>query len=102
MKWLEVITLRSLGKAEGPIVDELLAQIFESQPPGRFPEVRIYRDSIVETDLSIHIYWETKGQRPQPTPLGQQLSYSLKALGLLNHSVWVQASGSESKARISS
>jgi len=95
MKWLEVITLRSLGKANRPIVDELLAQLFESRPPGQAPEVRVYHDSVVETDLSIHIYWDANGQSPQPSPLGQQLSYSLKALGLLNHSVWVEAAISE-------
>ncbi|OPY69274.1 MAG: hypothetical protein A4E57_01256 [Syntrophorhabdaceae bacterium PtaU1.Bin034] len=32
MKWLEVITLSSLGKVNRPIVDELLAQILESRP----------------------------------------------------------------------
>jgi hypothetical protein len=95
MKWLEVITLRSLGKANRPMVDQLLAQILESQSPCQTPEVRVYQDFIVETDLSIHICWDTNDERPQPSSLGQQLSYSLKALGLLSHSVWVEAAVSE-------
>ncbi len=90
MKWLEVITVRSLDKDDKQILDGLLAQIFEARPTGHSPEVRIYRDSTLETDLSIHLYWDTNGLRPGPSHLGQQLSYSLKALGLLNHSVWVE------------
>ncbi len=95
MKWLEVITIRSLGKTDKQILDGLLGQISQSSSWGHPPEVKIYHASIVETDLSIHLYWDTEGKSPQQSPLGQQLSYSLKALGLLNHSVWVEAALSD-------
>jgi hypothetical protein len=91
MRWVEVITLRSLAKVNPQLLDQLLGQFVRSKTRGDPPEIRVYHHSIVETDLSIHIHWETKGQPPRESPLGQQLSYALKGLGLLNHSVWVEA-----------
>ena len=91
MKWVEVITLRSLAKGNPELVDQLLRQVVKSKGPGHPAEIRIYHHSTVETDLSIHIYWETKPQHHPESPLGQQLSYALKDLGLLNHSVWIEA-----------
>ena len=90
MKWVEVITLRSLAKVDRQLVDELLRQVVKTKTPGHPSEIRIYHHSVVETDLSIHIYWETKLPHQGESPLGQQLSYALKSLGLLNHSVWVE------------
>jgi hypothetical protein len=51
----------------------------------------VYHHPTIETDLSIHIHWETEAQKPSNSPLGQQLSYALKGLGLLNYSIWVEA-----------
>jgi hypothetical protein len=95
MKWVEVVTLRSLAKVNPQLVDELLHQVVESKTPGHPADIRIYHHSVVETDLSIHIHWETKDQHPRESPLGQQLSYALKGMGLLNHSVWVEAAALE-------
>jgi hypothetical protein len=88
MKWVEIITVRSLAKADAQLLDELLQQVVKSKTPGHPVEIRMYQHAIVETDLSIHIYWETTHQIE--SPLGQQFSYALKGLGLLNHSVWVE------------
>jgi hypothetical protein len=93
MKWLEIITLRSHAKVETRLLDEFLLQVVKSKTSGHPEEIRIYQNSIVETDLSIHIYWETKPRSQRESPLGQQLSYALKGLGLLNYSVWVETAG---------
>ena len=90
MKWVEIITLRSLAKVDTQLLDELLRQVVKSKTVGHPVEIRMYQHSILETDLSIHIYWETKSQQQRESPLGQQFSYALKGLGLLNHSVWVE------------
>ena len=90
MKWIEIITLRSLAKANRQLVDELLRQVFKQKEPGLPASIRIYHHPTVETDLSIHIHWEMGAQHPCESPLGQRLSYALKGLGLLNHSIWVE------------
>lgn len=88
MKWVEIITLRSLAKVNTQLLDELLQQVVKSKTAGHPAEIRMYQHSILETDLSIHIYWETQHQHE--SPLGQQVSYALKGLGLLNYSVWIE------------
>jgi hypothetical protein len=94
MKWVEIITLRSPSDINTQFVDELLKKVGKSDTSKHLVDIRIYHHSVVETDLSIHIYWESER--------GSQLkfSYALKNLGLLNHSVWVETgalttSGSE-------
>ncbi len=93
MKWIEIITLRSHARVDTRLLDELLRQVVKSKTSGDPKEIRIYQNLIVETDLSIHIYWEAKARPQRESPLGQQLSYALKDLGLLNHSVWVETAG---------
>jgi len=74
MKWVEIITLRSLAKVDRQLFDELLQQVGKSKTC-RYPmAIRMYPHSIVETDLSIHIYWQTKPQHQRESPLGQQFS----------------------------
>ena len=95
MKWVEIITLRSLSNINTQFVDELLKDVGKSDTPKHLVEIRIYHHSVVETDLSIHIYWESEPGSQHKSPLGLKLSYALKDLGLLNHSVWVETAALE-------
>ena len=95
MKCVEIITLRSLGKADKQLVDELLRQVFQQKESGLPASIRVYHRAIVDTDLSIHIHWEAEGRNPGESPLGQRLSHTLKGLGLLSHSLWVEAAAME-------
>ncbi len=101
MKWVEIITLRSSGNINRQIVDELLKGITESDAAtntSKYPaEIRVYHHSMVETDLSIHIYWKSElgGQDKSKSPLGLRVAYALKPLGLLNHSVWFETAARE-------
>ncbi len=64
MKWVEIISLRCATNIDTPLVNELLKGIRESDSatdtPEHLVEIRGYHHSIVETDLSIHIYWESR------------------------------------------
>ncbi|MCE5242113.1 MAG: hypothetical protein ABFD98_06990 [Syntrophobacteraceae bacterium] len=91
MKWIEIITLRSIEKANRVIVDELLDQFFKQRGPGLPSFVSVYNHSLVETDLSIHMHWETQAEPPGESLLSQRLSYALRDLGMLNHSVWIES-----------
>ncbi|MCE5336859.1 MAG: hypothetical protein LLG06_19955 [Desulfobacteraceae bacterium] len=90
MKWVEIITLRSLARANQQLVEELLQQVFEQKQLGLPALIRIYHHGTVETDFSIHIHWEIEGQLPCESPLGLQISYALRGLGFLNHSIWIE------------
>ena len=94
MKWVEIITLRSSSKINGQLIDALLKGVEESDSltdtPKHLVEIKIYHHSVVETDLSIHILWESENESQDKTPLGLRLFSALKPLGLLNHSVWIE------------
>jgi len=90
MKWVEIITLRSPSRINTQFVDELLKEAGKSDAQQHLVEIKMYLHSVVETDLSIHIYWNSERGSQHKTPLGLKLSYALKNLGLLNHSVWVE------------
>ena len=90
MKWVEIITLRSPAHIDTGFMEELLKEVDESDTSKHLVEIKMYLHSVVETDLSIHIYWNSEPGSQQKTPLGLKLSYALKNLGLLNHSVWVE------------
>jgi hypothetical protein len=94
MRWVEIITLRSPAEVNTQLLDELLQQALKANTEHPV-EIRMYQHSILETDLTIHIYWETKPQHRRESPLGQQFSYALKGLGLLNHSMWVETTALE-------
>lgn len=91
MKWIEIITIRSLEKGNRQMVGELLHQLFQKGEASLFNTIKVYYHPEIETDLSIHILWETETQHPSESELGQLLSYALKGLGQLNYSIWVEA-----------
>ncbi len=103
MKWVEIITLRSPSKINDQFIDELLKGLGESDSPTNTPkhlvEMRIYHQSAVETDLSIHIFWESEPGTQDKSSLGLGVCLALKPLGLLNHSVWVETAAREIVAR---
>lgn len=100
MRWIEIITLRSLAKTHRQFVEKLLAQIVTERGRGCPASIKVYRRFIVETDLSIHFYWETGALPPCASPLGQRLTSALKGLGLINHSIWVEAETLERPAAL--
>jgi len=99
MKWLEIITLRSPANINKQFVNELLKEVGESDSPTDTPkhlvEIRVYHHSVVETDVSIHIYWESEPGSQNKSPLGLRFSSALRNLGLLNHSVWLETAALE-------
>jgi len=95
MKWVEIITLRSPTRINTQFVEELVKQVDRSDTPKHLVEIRTYHHSVVETDLSIHIYWRSDPGTQHKTALGLKFSYALKNLGLLNHSVWVETAAME-------
>ncbi|MBF0234945.1 MAG: hypothetical protein HQK65_18205 [Desulfamplus sp.] len=94
MKCVEIINLRSSSAPNEQFIDELLKGINESDTSAyrtqHLVEIKIYHHSVVETDLSIHIYWKSEQEIKRKSPLGLRFYSALKHLGLLNHSLWVE------------
>jgi hypothetical protein len=90
MKWVEIITLRSSADIKIQFLDALLGEISNSEPQKHLIEIKIYRRSVVKTDLSIHISWKSEQESQHKSPIGLMISSALRTMGLLNHSVWIE------------
>jgi hypothetical protein len=80
MKWVEIITLRSPSRINEQFIDELLKWVGESDSPTDMPKhlvkIKIYHHSVVETDLSIHIFWESETGSQNKSPPGLSVCFA--------------------------
>jgi hypothetical protein len=103
MKWVEIISLRCPANIDLRFVDELFKEVSDSASPQPPVEIRVYRHSTVETDLSFHIHWESENSEiPRKSPLGLRFASALRNLGLLNHSVWAETKALKINHRVES
>ena len=88
MKWLEVIKLRLAGGGES-LLEELLRPMAEVGQSG-LVEIKTYRHAALETDLSLHLHWESENPEQNGSTLGLRLAQALKEFGLIDHSIWIE------------
>ncbi len=85
MSRLEIIHLRSSG--EPP--EALGQQIRDSLDTGdEHARVTLYRRQGLDTDVAVHIKHRDAPEVEGPSDLGLQLAAALRALGLVEHTLW--------------
>lgn len=90
MKLLEIITIRSAGNIPKSVISEILRQTGQIDNTERPAAIKIYHHAGVNSDVSIHLHWRCKSGNHGKSPLGMMLSHTLRDLGLLNHSIWIE------------
>ena len=91
MRWTEIIVLRS-GSGDLRALDtNQLFEIRDNYQTGRLKDLKVYRHGSMETDLSVHLHWETDRIDRTGSSLAQHMIQFLKEYGLVNHSVWKEA-----------
>jgi len=88
MKWIEIIRLRSAGKAPETL-NALFSAFTKNVLPG-LTETRICRHVLWETDWSLHLEWESEKAEKNGSALGLHLAQALKEFGLVDHSIWIE------------
>ena len=88
MKTLEIIHLRMAGESPQALVDVIRKSV-GSQPDS--VDVRVYRHTKLETDLLVHLHRAMAQQSDCPCECGERLASMLRAYGMVEHSVWVEA-----------
>jgi hypothetical protein len=88
MKWIEIIKLRSAGKAFEPLMAFLSAVSRNGQ--SGLTEMKIYRHAAWETDWALYLHWESEKPQTDGSVLGIRLSQALKEFGPIDHSVWIE------------
>ena len=85
MSRLEIIHLRSSGEP----LESLGRRIRESLGSGREDvEVTLYRRDGLETDVAVHLRHPEASGKAGPSRLGLRLASALRALGLVEHTLW--------------
>jgi hypothetical protein len=90
VKWVEIIKVRTVGEPESLLVAEIFED-FSAMEKGRPPAaIKLYHHATVESDLCIHLYWESETISPRKSPVGLRIVESIGSLGVVNHSIWVE------------
>ncbi len=93
MRWLEAIKVQAASGRESIIQQELKALTHDvcngSEIPGLL-ETMLHQHALIPGCFVIHLFWETESPNVQGSPLGLQLKYMLKTLGLIDFTVWTE------------
>ncbi len=89
MEWMEVIKLRIAEKTPELVEQEIEKLIKEFGNNGSMKNIKLYRNAVVNSDLSVHLNWESGKAEPQGSATGLCLVHVLKEFGLISHSVWL-------------
>jgi hypothetical protein len=89
MRWLEMIKLRAARSCEG-LLDEFFRQMNNADREGGLVEIKTYRHAALETDLTLHLHWESKRPEQNGSILGLRLAQALKEFGLVDYSIWIE------------
>lgn len=92
MRWIEIITLRSATANLQALDTEFLLSIIDNNQTELLKSFRIYRRHKMETDLTVHLFWDSEKVEKKGNTLVQHLIQFMKQYGLVNHSVWVEQS----------
>jgi hypothetical protein len=96
MKWLEVIKVRVVGNRLDFMEKELPSMTL-GLPRDGLTGMQVYRHAALDSDLSIHLCWESPRILDGGSSLGLLLARSLKEYGLVDHSVWIEGNRSFSE-----
>ena len=84
MRWIEIIQLRCTAGDGRELARELVAHL-----EGGSSRTRVYRSAEVVGDLSVHLHHESPA--PPDPGIGEQLVSELEAFGLVDRTLWVEA-----------
>jgi hypothetical protein len=86
---LEIIEIRSVREN---IFEKInLADLIQSAKTDIKPgEIKLYRHKHIDSDFSLHLFYESDPDMSKLNTFGLHLSSLLKEWGLINHSVWIE------------
>ena len=90
MKWLEMIELRSVDSNRDLLESQLQKLMNDVDKETKKQAIKAYSRVIIDTDVSIHLFHDSKKVENSGSPLGVRLASALKAFGLVNHSIWIE------------
>lgn len=98
MRWMETIKVQSATGKEHAAEHELTVLAHEIQ---KNPDRQGLREAAVSSHASVpgcfalRLFWDTDDPQSRGSLLGMSLAQNLKAFGLVDHSVWIEAGKEE-------
>lgn len=97
MKWLEIIELQT-GSDNRHALEQYLKRLGRDlERDKNHPKFRIYDNSDIESDLSIHLFHSTKKHDQKQSPLGYHIASMLRTFGLVSHTTWLERKTNQEK-----
>ena len=90
MAWLEIIEIRAMGSNRELLESQLQELINDLNKEAGFKSVKIYKQVMLETDFSIHLFHDSENPETGCSAICSQLVPSLKDFGFVNHTVWME------------
>ena len=90
MKWFEMIHLRSTEPETVRLMQTVERLIDEVREQKSSQVVNMYRSVGLDTDLNLHLFHDSVGGANEGSRLGLCIAQTLKAFGMVKHSVWVE------------
>lgn len=91
MNWMEEIRVRVTETDRESVLAELVGrQDLTAAFAGGLAEVRVYVHARIGTDLCLQLCWRNPALPSEGSPEGQRLAAGLRAVGLVQHTVWKQ------------
>jgi hypothetical protein len=91
MRWVEVIEFRSFKKDDALLKLDFWNCLGDAIGEAQIVKIEVYNHSTLTTDISIHVHYESAQIASQGSPFGLRLVSELRAFGVVNHTVWVEA-----------
>ena len=90
MAWLEIIEIRAMGSNREILKSQLQDLINDLSKEAKLKTVKIYRQVLLETDFSIHLFHDSEKPESGCSTICSRLVSSLKDFGFVNHTVWIE------------
>ena len=93
MRWLETIKVQAASGKESRAENELMALVRDVRKSPECPgllEPVVYRLASFPGYFAIRLFWDTECPQIRGSVVGLSFAESLKAFGLVDHSVWIE------------
>jgi len=87
MARLEIIHLRLAAERAPGLVEEIRASV---ETEAGLASVTVFRHATVTHDLGIHLRFVDEAPEDQLSALGLRLASSLRELGMVEHTLWIE------------
>jgi hypothetical protein len=90
MKWVEIIEFRAFNPKHTLLELDFWNSLGDAASEAHLVKLEVYTHSTLPTDVSIHLHYDSAQVENQGSLLGLRLVSELKALGVVNHNVWIE------------